>query len=219
MYHIYLITFKTSGKQYVGYTGVGVFNRLHKHYINAISGNDTHLYRAIRLYGAVDMVIEVLEEVDTKKEAVEKEKYYIDKFDTFKNGYNQTTGGDGGWSVPAHKKKAWLESLSERAKGKKNPNALNITNEEILNRAVAFFIENDNRLIRSHWLEYSRQEKLPRNYTKYRFGGGYKNFIKALKAKLDELDIPYKDTSFKLTKEERYSPHYQGAVAKYAKNN
>ena len=51
------------------------------------------LYRAIRKYGLNNFTFEILEECKVS-ELNEKEIFYIKKFDTFFNGYNQTFGGD-----------------------------------------------------------------------------------------------------------------------------
>ena len=57
--------------------------------------HNQHLRRSIEKYGfdmfKVDKVFDVALTID---ELNEKETYYIEKFDCFKNGYNQTYGGD-----------------------------------------------------------------------------------------------------------------------------
>lgn len=57
--------------------------------------HNQHLRRSIEKYGFdafdVDKMIDV---AYTREELNEKETYYIEKFDSFKNGYNQTYGGD-----------------------------------------------------------------------------------------------------------------------------
>jgi hypothetical protein len=204
MYEIYCLTFKTNGKKYIGFTGVGVMNRIHKHYINASYGIDSHLYRAIRLYGIEEIDIEVLYESENKKNALDKEQYYIHKFNTVTDGYNETVGGCGGWSVPEHKLETWKKSIKQRTQGFNNPNSKSVSNEEILTEAVKFYNNNNNKLVRISWFKYCKNNNLPVTYTKFRFGGGYDNFIKAFKNELDLLSIPYDENSFKLSHEERY---------------
>ncbi len=51
-------------------------------------------YNAIKKYGWDNFEHIILEEHLTRKEAKEKEIYYIEKYDSFYNGYNGTFGGD-----------------------------------------------------------------------------------------------------------------------------
>lgn len=62
------------------------------------------LYKAFQKYGIENFIFEVLEECSIL-ELSEKEKYYIEKFDTYFNGYNMTAGGEDnqGDSHPKHK--------------------------------------------------------------------------------------------------------------------
>lgn len=50
------------------------------------------MYRAINKYGIENFSIETLEETENPEE---REKYWIEYFGSFKNGYNATIGGDG----------------------------------------------------------------------------------------------------------------------------
>lgn len=52
---------------------------------------DTYLYRAIRKYGLKNFSFEVLE-LCKEQELNDKEMFWIKKFNSFKNGYNCTTG-------------------------------------------------------------------------------------------------------------------------------
>lgn len=52
------------------------------------------LYDAFKKYGIDNFTIEQLEECSWEILS-EREQYWIDKLDTFKNGYNATRGGDG----------------------------------------------------------------------------------------------------------------------------
>ena len=203
--YIYKITFKPTLKTYIGMTSKSPTERIHKHYLNAVAGVDTHLYRAIRLYGISDCLFETLSQCETRKEALCLEKEFINEYDSVANGYNETAGGVGGWCVPDHKLNRWRQKVSKRTSGKKNPNAKAISNEEILDHALRFFINNDNRLIRARWTEYSRENGLPLTYTKYRFGGGYNGFLDSFKKLLSKMGIPHNKDSFALTKEERYN--------------
>lgn len=50
------------------------------------------LYRAIKKYGIDNFSFEILEETD---EASKREQFYIQKYNSFHFGYNETLGGDG----------------------------------------------------------------------------------------------------------------------------
>lgn len=98
MGYIYKATSKTSGKSYIGQTNSTIhqrfYNKIRGHVPVALDGSNLHFHRAIRKYGIDDFEITILETVDTDK-LNEREKYWIAYYDTFNNGYNMTTGGDG----------------------------------------------------------------------------------------------------------------------------
>ena len=52
------------------------------------------LYSAIKMYGADGFAISVIEKCKIEL-LQEREAYWIDRYDTYKNGYNATVGGDG----------------------------------------------------------------------------------------------------------------------------
>ena len=89
---IYLITNKVNGKQYVGQSA-DIEGRWKKH-IRDINNYDCVIYRALRKYGIENFSFEVLEECDVDK-LDEREIYWINELDTYKNGYNMTLGGGG----------------------------------------------------------------------------------------------------------------------------
>lgn len=53
------------------------------------------LYNAMNKYGKENFVCEVLEENVPIDKLNDREIYYIEKYDSFNNGYNSTKGGDG----------------------------------------------------------------------------------------------------------------------------
>ena len=57
------------------------------------NGYDTKFYRALRKYGYTNFTFSVLEEC-LAEELNEKEKFYINKYNAFKNGYNSSIGGE-----------------------------------------------------------------------------------------------------------------------------
>lgn len=94
---VYKATSKTTKKSYVGITEC-FSNRIYRHkqslmpYMNI----DTVFVRAMKKYGFEDFEWKILKVCKTREELAEQEKYFIHKYNTFENGYNMTTGGDGG---------------------------------------------------------------------------------------------------------------------------
>ncbi len=107
---IYQITNRLNGKCYVGKTLVSLNARWSAHCRGALSGRlDTHFARAIRKYGVGVFDRCVLEECKTHDELIEREILWIEKIDSFRSGYNSTTGGDGG---------TWGRKMSQASKDK-----------------------------------------------------------------------------------------------------
>lgn len=77
-----------------------LYEQKHNRYYNV------HLFKAIEKYGFDAFVIdEIFDVALTEYELNEKEIFYIEKFDSFRNGYNSTLGGDGisGYKPPTGK--------------------------------------------------------------------------------------------------------------------
>lgn len=92
---IYKIKNLVNGKCYIGLTTVGIRRRFKEHCIAK-----SYIGSAIRKYGKDNFVISVIDYADNFNELQRKEIYYIDKYDTFKNGYNLTLGGEGNCTTP-----------------------------------------------------------------------------------------------------------------------
>lgn len=87
---IYLITNTISLNQYVGLTTRGIEKRFKEHSrANSTIGN------AIRKYGEDVFTIEIIKECKDYADLIKSECEMIAKYDTYRNGYNNTTGGDG----------------------------------------------------------------------------------------------------------------------------
>ena len=93
MGYIYRIYNNINEKSYIGLTTNTVETRWKKHLANS-SFVKYHLYDAMRKYGVEHFFIETIEEVDSSLLS-EREQYWIEHFDTFNNGYNETKGGEG----------------------------------------------------------------------------------------------------------------------------
>lgn len=79
------------------YKGTGI-ERVYNCYIHKRAANsyyNVYLLRSMEMYGLEAFSVdEVFDTALTKEELNEKEAYYVEKFDSFKNGYNLTSGGD-----------------------------------------------------------------------------------------------------------------------------
>lgn len=92
---IYMITNKINNKSYIGLS-IDIENRIKAHFSRAFTRDreyDKLLYRAIRKHGVESFSWRVLELCE-EKELEQKEISWIEKFDTYKNGYNETIGGE-----------------------------------------------------------------------------------------------------------------------------
>lgn len=96
MPYIYKITNNLNGKIYIGKTLFSIEKRWKEH-CKDFKEKDKEkrpLYLAMKKYGIQNFSIAVVEECD-EKIINEREKYWIEYYGSFKNGYNATLGGDG----------------------------------------------------------------------------------------------------------------------------
>lgn len=96
MAYIYVITNRINGKRYVGKTTSSIEKRFQEHKYDAYNRQikNRPLYMAMRKYGIENFSIKQLEECNVDELSL-KEMYWINKLDTYRNGYNATLGGDG----------------------------------------------------------------------------------------------------------------------------
>ena len=98
MGYIYKITNKINQKSYIGLTSKSVEERWKEHIASINKLKDQRpLYSALAKYGVDSFSIETIEEVDNDFLG-ERETYWISYYDSYKNGYNATLGGDGKWT-------------------------------------------------------------------------------------------------------------------------
>lgn len=116
---IYKATNKINGKVYIGQTIRTLEQRKWQHLDAAKNGCKTHFYNAIRKYGEENFVFEIIDEASSIQELNELERYYIDKFDTIKNGYNMVDGGDNNVMFLDDVKQKHLESMRSEETRKK----------------------------------------------------------------------------------------------------
>lgn len=93
---IYKITNKTNNKSYIGKTLQTPEKRFKQHIADSKRERckNRPLYRAMNKYGIENFMLEIIEECSNNVIS-DREVYWIDYYDTYKNGYNATKGGDG----------------------------------------------------------------------------------------------------------------------------
>lgn len=135
---IYKVTNILNGKCYIGKTKGDFQKRKKQHIQNALNGSERcpKFYNAIRKYGVDNFEWEsVYSENCLIEQLNEKEKFYISKFNSIKEGYNVCVGGEGGDTLTNSPNKEerinkirnrnvseeTRQKISNATRGKKNP--------------------------------------------------------------------------------------------------
>lgn len=133
---IYKITNKLNNKCYIGQSK-DIYVRIKKHLSKTYEVNSAQysfqIYQALRKYGIGNFKVEVLEECDADV-LNEREIYWIQYYDSFKNGYNATLGGDympPSMSSEEIKAKRIASFINNDHSGEKHPRA-KLSNEEVV---------------------------------------------------------------------------------------
>jgi len=96
MAYIYKITNLVNGKSYIGQTIKKLEERWQQHISILEAGQgSSKLQYAFDKYGKDNFAFQRLEECQVE-ELDEREKYWINEYDTYENGYNSTLGGQQG---------------------------------------------------------------------------------------------------------------------------
>ena len=93
-YYIYKATNTINGKSYVGQT-VDYKTRIWQHQ-RCCEKEDCKFHDAIKKYGFENFEWEILKTCTDKKEADKSERYYIEFYNSYRDGYNENKGGAGG---------------------------------------------------------------------------------------------------------------------------
>lgn len=93
-YYIYKATNKTNEKSYIGQT-VDYQKRIWQHR-RCYEKEDCKFHDAIKEFGFENFEWEILKTCHAKQEAEKYEKYFIEFYDSYRNGYNENKGGVGG---------------------------------------------------------------------------------------------------------------------------
>lgn len=116
---IYRITNTVNGQVYIGLTKRGAAVRWCEHKHNALYGRrGNRLCKAMHELGVDKFEFTVICRVDDESELPALERHFIEKYDSFRNGYNSTDGGE---SVSSEVR----AKISKAHKGRKAPWAVN----------------------------------------------------------------------------------------------
>ena len=133
---IYKVTNIINNKIYIGQSK-NIKKRFKNHHIVDYNNKNnccynTKFYQALRKYGLENFQVEVLEL--TNEELDKKEIQHIQKYDSFKNGYNSTEGGQH-WSDKIHSKETEEKRKITREKNQslmsENHPRAKLTNQQV----------------------------------------------------------------------------------------
>lgn len=130
---IYIIKNKINKKVYIGQTTININERFKQHMKNStINSKKQKFYRAIKKYGRKNFYIEALENDIDENKLNEKEIYYIDKYNSFFDGYNSTKGGKGRIINKKSDYKKIIELYNKGYSTNEISNIFNVSGETIL---------------------------------------------------------------------------------------
>ena len=142
---IYKITNIQNNKVYIGQTIRPVQDRFNRHLNDALHNViDTHFARAIRKYGKDSFSWEVIDTANTQEELTIKERYWIQYYNSVKEGYNETNaiskcGGNTYQSKTEKEMEVIKEKIRQTKIGTKNPMAKKIKRTNIITGEIDIF--------------------------------------------------------------------------------
>ena len=142
---IYKITNIQNNKVYIGQTIRSVQDRFNRHLNDALHNViDTHFARAIRKYGKDNFSWEIIDTANTQEELTIKERYWIQYYNSAKEGYNETDaiskcGGNTYQSKTEKEMEVIKEKIRQTKIGIKNPMARRIKRTNIITEEIDIF--------------------------------------------------------------------------------
>lgn len=139
---IYKIKNDINNKLYIGQSINPIEDRMQRHISDSTRLN-THFARAMRKYGAEHFTIEVVEDgIEDQQVLTKRESYWINYYDSIKNGYNETDaeykcGGNTYMSKTEQEMDVIKDKIRQTKLGSLNPHsvkvkAINIKTQETL---------------------------------------------------------------------------------------
>tara|TARA_R110000868_G_scaffold81435_1_gene230483 strand:- start:5948 stop:6544 length:597 start_codon:yes stop_codon:yes gene_type:complete len=97
-YKVYMIKSLSNDKVYIGFTKHTLRHRLSTHFRNSKKKSmvNNKFANAILKYGRDNFIVELLCECNNKIEALDREIFFITKYNSYTDGYNSTLGGEVG---------------------------------------------------------------------------------------------------------------------------
>jgi group I intron endonuclease len=130
---VYLITNLINDNKYVGQTVMQLNKRWLAHIQESKTYSERPLYRAINKYGIENFKIKILEECN-EDVLSDREIYWIEKLNTYHNGYNATTGGESNNNIREDIKEKISQSMSEIERSDEWVNNVSLALKEKVNR-------------------------------------------------------------------------------------
>lgn len=134
---IYLITNLKNNHKYIGQS-INIKNRFQRHHLcdyknKKSSHYNSQLYQAFRKYKIENFEVQILELCEMSK-LDEREIFWIEYYDTYRNGYNATIGGQN-WTEKIHSEETETKRKNTLSKSKKlqseNHPRAKLTNDEV----------------------------------------------------------------------------------------
>ena len=142
---IYKITNIQNNKVYIGQTIRPIKDRFNRHINDALNNIiDTHFARAIRKYGKENFNIEIIDYAQSQEELNKKEQYWIQFYNSVKEGYNETDAiSKCGGNTYQSKTEGEMEVIKEKIKktklGSKNPMAKKIKRINVITGEIDIY--------------------------------------------------------------------------------
>ena len=142
---IYKITNIQNNKVYIGQSIRPVEARFNRHINDALHNIlDTHFARAIRKYGKENFILETIDEASNQDELNQKERYWIQFYNSIENGYNETDaiykcGGNTYLSKTEEQMETIKEKIRQAKIGSKNPQARKVKRINIITNEIEIF--------------------------------------------------------------------------------
>lgn len=142
---IYKISNTINDKVYIGQTIRPIEQRFQRHINDAVNSVlDTHLARAIRLYGPDKFFIEQIDTATSQEELTYKEHKYILEYNSVENGYNETEAMNKcGGNTYKNKNEEEMEFIKDKIRqtkiGGKNPHAAKVKCRNVETKEELFF--------------------------------------------------------------------------------